>query len=67
MPSDNFLFWYILGFQVCQKELAQIAGGFVRLVSYNRAVFDEFYDEILVNHVMFLPTKESTSSKPPST
>jgi len=55
------------GLTVCQKELAQIAGGFVRLVSYNRAVFDEFYDEILVNHVMFLPTKESTSSKPPST
>jgi len=50
------------GLTVCQKELAQIAGGFVRLVSYNRAVFDEFYDEIIANHVMFLPTKESTSS-----
>jgi len=50
------------GLTVCQKELAQIAGGFVRLVSYNRAVFDEFYDEIISNHVMFLPTKESTTT-----
>jgi len=47
------------GLTVCQRELAQIAGGFVRLVSYNRAVFGEFYDDIIDNHVLFLPTKEA--------
>ena len=47
------------GLTICQKELAQIAGGFVRLVSYNRAVFNEFYDQLIENHVLFVPTKES--------
>merc|ERR1712018_68493 len=41
------------GLTLCQKELAQIAGGFVRLVSYNRAVFGEFYEDIIENHVLF--------------
>jgi len=41
------------GLTLCQKELAQIAGGFVRLVSYNRAVFGEFYEDIIENHVFF--------------
>ena len=45
------------GLTLCQKELAQIAGGFVRLVSYNRAVFGEFYDELIENHVLF-PTEK---------
>jgi hypothetical protein len=43
------------GLTLCQKELAQIAGGFVRLVSYNRAVFGEFYEDIIENHVFFQP------------
>merc|ERR1712037_437696 len=33
------------GLTLCQRELAQIAGNFVRLVNYNRAVFGEFYFE----------------------
>jgi len=48
------------GLTLCQKELAQIAGGFVRLVSYNRAVFGEFYEDIIENHVLF-KTKEDCS------
>ena len=48
------------GLTLCQKELAQIAGGFVRLVSYNRAVFGEFYDDIIENHVLF-KSKEDNS------
>jgi hypothetical protein len=47
------------GLTLCQKELAQIAGGFVRLVSYNRAVFGEFYDDIIENHVLFKSKKEN--------
>ena len=49
------------GLTLCQKELAQIAGGFVRLVSYNRAVFGEFYDELIENHVLF--PKEKVEKK----
>jgi len=45
------------GLTLCQRELAQIAGGFVRLVSYNRAVFGEFYDELIENHVLCTPEK----------
>ena len=41
------------GLTLCQKELAQIAGNFVRLVNYNRAVFGEFYTDIIENHVIF--------------
>ena len=41
------------GLTLCQKELAQIAGAFVRLVTYNRSVFGEIYSEIIENHVLF--------------
>ena len=41
---------------LCQKELAQIAGAFVRLVTYNRSVFGEIYTEIIENHVLFQPS-----------
>lgn len=41
------------GLTLCQKELAQIGGNFVRLVNYNRAVFGEFYSEIIENHVLY--------------
>jgi len=47
------------GLTLCQRELAQIAGGFVRLVSYNRAVFGEFYDDIIENHVLFKPRENA--------
>jgi len=43
------------GLTLCQKELAQIAGAFVRLVTYNRSVFGEIYTEIIENHVLFQP------------
>ena len=46
------------GLTLCQKELAQIAGNFVRLVNYNRAVFGEFYTEIIENHVLFKTAQE---------
>jgi len=45
------------GLTLCQRDLAQIAGGFVRLVSYNRSVFGEFYDDIIENHVLFKPNE----------
>jgi len=41
------------GLTLCQKELAQIAGSFVRLISYNRSVFGEIYTDIIENHVLF--------------
>ena len=41
------------GLTLCQKELAGVAGAFVRLVAYNRSVFGEFYSDILENHVLF--------------
>ena len=42
------------GLTLCQKELAQIAGSFVRLIAYNRSVFGEIYTEIIENHVEVL-------------
>lgn len=51
------------GLTLCQKELAQIAGGFVRLVSYNRAVFGEFYDDIIENHVLFKSKEDSSKTE----
>jgi len=41
------------GLTLCQKELAGVAGAFVRLVAYNRSVFGEFYTDIIDNHVLF--------------
>lgn len=41
------------GLTLCQKELAQVAGAFVRLVAYNRSVFGEFYTDLIDNHVLF--------------
>lgn len=51
------------GLTLCQRELAQIAGGFVRLVSYNRAVFGEFYDDIIENHVLFIPRENANQQE----
>jgi len=48
------------GLTLCQKELAQIAGAFVRLVTYNRSVFGEIYTEIIENHVIFQTTTGET-------
>ena len=47
--------YFFPGLTLCQKELAQIAGAFVRLVTYNRSVFGEIYTEIIENHVLFQP------------
>lgn len=41
------------GLTLCQRELAQIAGNFVRLVNYNRAVFGGYYTDIIENDVLF--------------
>jgi hypothetical protein len=41
------------GLTLCQRELAQIGGNFVRLINYNRAVFGDYYSEIIENHVLF--------------
>ena len=41
------------GLTLCQKELAAVAGAFVRLVAYNRSVFGDFYCDIIENHVLF--------------
>lgn len=51
------------GLTLCQRELAQIAGGFVRLVSYNRSVFGEFYDDIIENHVLFKSGETANQAK----
>ena len=50
------------GLTLCQRELAQIAGNFVRLVNYNRAVFGEFYTEIIENHVLFKTAAEEAAA-----
>lgn len=49
------------GLTLCQKELANMAGAFVRLVTYNRSVFGEFYAEIIENHVLFRPQELDSS------
>jgi len=41
------------GLTMCKAELGDIAGGFLRLVNYNKSVFGEFYDDIIDNHVIF--------------
>lgn len=46
------------GLTLCQKELAQVAGAFVRLVAYNRSVFGDFYADIIDNHVLFTEPAE---------
>jgi len=51
------------GLTLCQKELAGIAGSFVRLVTYNRSVFGDIYAEIIENHVLFKPGGNETNQK----
>lgn len=51
------------GLTLCQKELAQIAGAFVRLVTYNRSVFGEIYTEIIENHVLFKDQPSATQEE----
>eukprot|EP00095_Tigriopus_kingsejongensis_P012430 maker-scaffold924_size80766-snap-gene-0.15 protein:Tk12430 transcript:maker-scaffold924_size80766-snap-gene-0.15-mRNA-1 annotation:"t-complex protein 11-like protein 1-like" len=50
------------GLTLCQRELGAIAGNFVRLVNYNRAVFGEFYAEIIENHVLFTETNSGSAA-----
>lgn len=38
---------------ICQKEMYEMAGQFVRLVNYNKSVFGEFYNQIIENHIFF--------------
>jgi len=42
------------GLTLCQKDLGQIAGQFVRLVNYNKQVFGEYYADIINNHCLFI-------------
>lgn len=49
------------GLTLCQRELAQIGGNFVRLVNYNRAVFGEYYADIIENHVLFKTDAEAAA------
>ena len=46
------------GLTLCQRDLANIAGNFVRLVNYNRAVFGDVYTDIIQNHVLFVEDGE---------
>jgi len=41
------------GLTICKSELGDIAGGFLRLVNYNKSVFGEFYNQIIENHCIF--------------
>jgi len=41
------------GLTLCQKELGNIAGQFVRLVNYNKQVFGDYYADIINNHCLF--------------
>jgi len=43
------------GLTLCQRELGQIAGQFVRLVNYNKQVFGDYYSDIINNHCLFKP------------
>ena len=41
------------GLTICKSELGDIAGGFLRLINYNKSVFGEFYNQIIENHCIF--------------
>jgi len=41
------------GLSICQKDLGDIAGQFVRLVNYNKSVFGDYYNNIIANHCLF--------------
>lgn len=43
------------GLTLCQQDLANIAGAFVRLVNYNKQVFGDHYNSIIENHCLFRP------------
>ncbi|KAL3884124.1 hypothetical protein ACJMK2_030346 [Sinanodonta woodiana] len=47
------------GMSVVEKELSQICGSFLRLISHNRAVFGSFYAEIIGALVMRKPDLSS--------
>jgi len=41
------------GLTICKSELGDIAGGFLRLINYNKSVFGDFYNQIIENHCIF--------------
>ena len=41
------------GLTICKNDLGDIAGGFLRLVNYNKSVFGDYYNEIIENHCIF--------------
>jgi len=41
------------GLTICKSDLGDIAGGFVRLINYNKSVFGDVYNEIIENHCLF--------------
>lgn len=41
------------GLTICKNDLGAIAGQFLKLVTYNKDVFGEFYNEIIENHCLF--------------
>jgi len=51
------------GLTLCQKELAQTAGNFVRLITYNRSVFGDIYTEVIENHVLFKAEDEKPAQE----
>ena len=41
------------GLTICKSELGDNAGGFLRLINYNKRVFGDFYNHIIENHCIF--------------
>jgi len=53
------------GLRFCQKELGEVVNDFVRLVSYNRSVFGEYYVDIIENHVLSKESNLTRTSEDP--
>lgn len=51
------------GLSSLQEELGHICGTLLRLVSHNRAVFGEYYAEIITNHIKGKKTIQSLESQ----
>ncbi|KAL7644995.1 UNVERIFIED_CONTAM: hypothetical protein RMT77_004819 [Armadillidium vulgare] len=51
------------GLSALQEELAHICGTLLRLVSHNRAVFGEYYAEIIQNHIKGSNTLQALCSE----
>ena len=51
------------GLSALQEELGHICGTLLRLVSHNRAVFGEYYAEIIRNHIKGTTTVNELNGK----